>query len=53
MEAATKNLTAITWGHAINSQELLKDALSSEYLIFKINRTIFVLLLNRIIIDVN
>lgn len=40
MKAATKNLTAITWGHAINSQELLKNALSSEYLIL-------------IIIDVN
>lgn len=46
MKAATKNLTAITWGHAINSQELLKNALSSEYLILKINITIFVLLLN-------
>lgn len=29
----TKNLTAITWGHAINSQAELKNALSSKYLI--------------------
>lgn len=32
MEAA-KNLTAITWGHAINSQAELKSALSSKSLI--------------------
>lgn len=36
MEAG-KNLTAITWGHAINSQAELKSALSSKFLINNLN----------------
>jgi hypothetical protein len=29
MIGQTTNLTAITWGHAVNTQQLLKDALNS------------------------